>query len=89
MKKNVLRSGSKLAKDGEGAIVSETMNFTNTPLNEPVSGTVGPAQAGVFPETAWSAISQARGGEEGRAITALMSRLANYWKPMCIYLPHR
>lgn len=39
--------------------------------------------------TEWSAISNARGGDEGRALRGLRQLALNYWRPLYLYLRKR
>lgn len=52
-----------------------------------------PATAGVrgelFPITQWSVISQARDGNESKAIEGLRRLAVNYWRPLYLYLRKR
>jgi DNA-directed RNA polymerase specialized sigma24 family protein len=47
------------------------------------------ARSELFPHTQWSAISQARGGDESRAIEGLRRLAIHYWKPLYLYLRKR
>ncbi len=47
------------------------------------------ARGDLFPLTQWSAISQARGGDESRAVEGLRRLAVNYWRPLYLYLRKR
>ena len=47
------------------------------------------ARGGLFPSTQWSAISQARGGDESKTSEGLRRLAVNYWRPLYLYLRKR
>ena len=47
------------------------------------------ARGGLFPLTEWSAISQARGGNETSALAGLRRLAVHYWRPLYLYLRKR
>jgi len=57
-------------------------------VSHPPSGTSG-SRGELFPLTQWSAISQARGGDESRAVEGLRRLAVNYWRPLYLYLRKR
>ena len=47
------------------------------------------ARQGLFPKTQWSAISQARDGDDAQANAGLQTLALNYWRPLYLYLRKR
>ena len=58
-------------------------------MSNPPADSTPRARSSFFPLTQWSAISQARGGDEARAGEGLRRLAVDYWKPLYLYLRKR
>lgn len=65
------------------------MDSTASPSSAPDSSRPADTRGGLFPVTEWSAISQARGGNESRVVEGLRRLAVHYWRPLYLYLRKR